>query len=95
MTDPSSTLNGRKSSSGEQAWDDRASIMPATQDTQLSGGGILLPRGTFAEMIHHMAQLPEEDRPGYVIAKADDRNYDADEAMKLASRPDFPPEGGG
>ena len=42
-----------------------------------------------------MAQLPEEDRPGYVIAKANDRNYDADAAMKLASRPDFPPEGAG
>lgn len=95
MTDPSSTLNGRKSSSGEQAWDDRASILPATQGTQLSCGGIPLLCGTFAERVRQMAQLPEEDRPGYVIAKADDRNYDADAAMKLASRPDFPPEGAG
>ena len=93
MTDHPGTFNGNSNSSGEQAWDDLASIMPATQDAQLSGGGIPLLRGTFAAMIRHIAQLPEADRHGYVIAKAGDRNYDADEAMKLASRPDFPPEG--
>ena len=49
-----------------------------------------LLRGTFAEMIRHIAQLPEGDRQGYVIQKAGDRTYRADEAMALASTPDFP-----
>ena len=95
MADHPSTFNGETNSSGKQAWDDRAQIMPASQDAQLSGGGVPLLRGTFAEMIRHMAQLPAEDRHGYVIAKAGDRNYDADEAMALASSPDFPAEGTG
>jgi hypothetical protein len=95
MTDHPSTFQGSTTNSGETAWDDRAAILPATQDAQLSGGGIPLLRGTFAEMIRHMAQLPEGDREGYVIEKAGDRSYSAQEAMELASRPDFPPEGSG
>lgn len=93
MSDHPSTFNGNTNSSGEEAWDDRASIVPATQDAQLPNGGIPLLRGTFAEMIRHMAQLPESDREGYVIQKAGDRTYTAKEAMTLASHPDFPAEG--
>ncbi len=95
MADHPSTFQGSSNSSGEQAWDDRAAIVPATQSEQLSGKGIPLLRGTFAEMIRHMAQLPEDDRQGYVIEKAGDRTYSAAEAMALASDPDFPAEGAG
>lgn len=90
MTDHPSTFQGSTAPSGELAWDDRASILPASQDAQLSGGGVSLLRGTFAEMIRHMTQLPEDERHGYVIEKAGDRAYSAEEAMALASHPDFP-----
>ncbi len=95
MTDHPSTFQGGTNTSGEQAWDDRATLMPATQGDQLAGGGVPLLRGTFAAMIRHLAQLPEEDRHGYVIAKAGDRTYSAEEAMALASEPGFPAEGSG
>lgn len=95
MTDRPSTFKGDTVLSGAQAWDDRAAIVPATQDAQLSDGGVPLLRGTFAEMIRHMAQLPDDDRQGYVIQKAGDRSYDADEAMGLATHPDFPAQGSG
>lgn len=93
MTDHPGTYKGNSEASGEEAWDDRAAILPATQDAQLSGGGVPLLSGTFAEMIRHIGQLPETDRYGYVIAKAGDRTYSADEAIALASRPDFPAQG--
>ncbi|MCZ8369332.1 MAG: hypothetical protein O9293_05090 [Porphyrobacter sp.] len=95
MTDYPSTFKGSTSNSGETAWDDLARIVSTDQSDKLDGGCIPLLRGTFAEMIRHMAQLPEGDRDGYVIEKAGDRSYSADEAMELASRPDFPPEGSG
>lgn len=89
MTDHPSTFNGSTTPSGEMAWDDRASIVPADQKAELDGGVPLL-RGTFAEMIRHMTQLPDAERGGYVIQKSGDRAYSADEAMALASDPDFP-----
>jgi hypothetical protein len=95
MTDHPSTFQGSTTHSGEAAWNDRASIIPAGQDGQLLGGGTSLLRGTFAEMIRHIARLPKDDRSGYVIEKAGDRTYSAEEAMALASRPDFPPEDSG
>jgi hypothetical protein len=95
MTDHPSTFKGNTAPSGSEAWEDRAAIVPAGQDSQLSGGGIPLLRGTFAEMIRHMARLPDGDRQGYVIAKAGDRSYSAEEAMALASHPDFPAQGPG
>lgn len=95
MTDHPGTFKGDTVPSGEQAWDDRAVIVPAAQDARLSGGGVPLLRGTFAEMVRHIAQLPEGDRQGYVIQKAGDRTYGADEAMALASTPDFPSQDSG
>ena len=90
MSDHPSTFQGDTNPSGTQAWDDRAVILPAVQDARIPDGGVPLLRGTFAEMIHRIALLPEEDRAGYVIEKAGDRTYTAAEAMALASRPDFP-----
>jgi hypothetical protein len=93
MTDHPSTFKGDTTNSGEHAWDDRASIVPAKQGAELSGGGVPMLRGSFAEMIRHLAMFPEEERAGYVIEKAGDREYSADEAMALASHPDFPAQG--
>jgi hypothetical protein len=90
MTDHPATFKGNTVASGEEAWDDRASIVPVQQDAQVDAGSVPLLRGTFAEMIRRIAQFPEHDRDGYVIEKAGDRTYNAEEAMALASRPDFP-----
>ena len=95
MADHPSTFGGHTNRSGAHAWDDRARIVPADQSEQLDGGGIPLLRGTFAEMVRHIAHLPEADREGYVIRKAGDRTYSAEEAMALASGSDFPSEGSG
>ena len=94
MSDHPSTFGSGTTPSGEQAWADRAAIVPANEGGQLSEG-VPIRRGTFAEMIRHLAQLPEGEREGYVIQKAGDRIYTAAEAMALASEPGFPAEGGG
>lgn len=94
MTDHPGTFKGNTVPSDEIAWEDRATIVPAQQDARIPGGGVPLMRGTFAEMIHRMAKLAEVDRGGYVIEKAGDRTYTAEEAMALASRPDFPAQDG-
>ncbi|WP_086607703.1 hypothetical protein [Erythrobacter donghaensis] len=88
MTDHPSTFNGDTLRSGEQAWDDRASIVTA------DAGAATLMRGSFAEMIRHIASMPEAERGNYVIRKAGDRVYTAAEAMALASSPGFPAQGG-
>lgn len=95
MTDHPSTFQGDTTASGEQAWNDRAAILPASQQAQVPGGGTPLLRGTFAEMIRHLARLPDEERDGDVIEKAGDRHYSAVEAMELASKPGFPSDGSG
>lgn len=91
MTDHPSTFGGNTARSGEQAWEDRAALVPAGEEAQVpGGGGVPLRRGTFAEMIRHIGTLPEAERQGYAIEKAGDRTYSAEEAMALASEPGFP-----
>ncbi|MFO6447479.1 hypothetical protein ACLBKU_10080 [Erythrobacter sp. NE805] len=95
MTDHPSIFGGTTTPSDEQAWDDRAAIVPAGQGALLPDGATPLASGTFAAMIRRLAQLPEAEREGYAIAKAGDRTYSAAEAMALASAPGFPAEGSG
>jgi hypothetical protein len=90
MADHPSTYKGTPVESGEHAWDDRAALhAKATSDGIVSGGNALM-RGTFAEMIRRLAEMPEETRDDYVIEKAGDREYSAAEALALASHEDFP-----
>ncbi|MDC8753464.1 hypothetical protein OIK40_02270 [Erythrobacter sp. sf7] len=95
MSDHPSTFRGETGDTGTTAWDDRASLHAADDSGGVLDGGSALQRGTFAEMIRHLAALPQETRQRYVIAKAGDRRYSADEAMALASRPDFPAQDAG
>ncbi len=91
MADHPSTFEGTPVKSGETAWKDRAALhAKATSDGVLSGGNAL-KRGTFAEMIRHLVEMPQEKRGDYVIEKMGDREYSAAEAEALASREDFPP----
>jgi hypothetical protein len=95
MSDHPSTYRGEAGTTGTTAWDDRASLHAADDAGGVLDGGSALQRGTFAEMIRHLAALPAETRQRYVIVKAGDRRYSADEAMALATRPDFPAQGTG
>lgn len=90
MSDHPSTYEGTPVNSGEHAWDDRAALhAKSTADGILSGANAL-KRGTFAEMIRTLNEMPREKRDEYVIEKAGDRKYSAAEAEALASREDFP-----
>lgn len=90
MSDHPSTFEGTPTQSGETTWEDRAALhAKATSDGILSGANAL-KRGTFAEMIRHLVEMPEEKRGDYVIEKLGDREYSAAEAQALASREDFP-----
>lgn len=90
MADHPSTSGGETLNTGETAWKDRAALHPADGADGVFDGGKALQRGTFAEMIRHLANMPAETRRNYAIVKAGDRRYSADEAMALASHPDFP-----
>ncbi|MEE4199174.1 hypothetical protein [Erythrobacter sp.] len=90
MADHPSTYDGTPVNSDEDAWNDRAALhSKATSDGVISGGNALR-RGTFAEMIRHVATLPADERDKYVIEKKGDREYTAAEAVALSERPDFP-----
>ena len=91
MPDHPSTFKGRTLETGEHAWEDRAALHRADDGDGVLDGANALRRGTFAEMIRHIAMLPEEDRAKYVIEKAGDREYSAEEAVELSQHPDFPP----
>ncbi|MEE4152525.1 MAG: hypothetical protein V2I27_00030 [Erythrobacter sp.] len=93
MADHPSTFNAESLRTGSHAWEDRAALHARNDGDGLLDGAKALRRGTFAEMIRHLAALPEEERRGYVIEKAGDREYSAQEAMALASHPDFPAKG--
>jgi len=90
MADHPSTYEGTPVKSGEHAWNDRAALHAKDDGDGVFDGAKALRRGTFAEMIRHVAMLPAEQRNKYVIEKAGDREYSAEEAVALASRPDFP-----
>ncbi len=93
MTDHPSTYDGTPVQSGLAAWDDHASLIPIESKDGLFARSNAVRSGTFAEMIRHIAALSEDEQQGYVIEKAGDREYTADEAIALAQRPDFPQRG--
>ena len=90
MADHPSTSGGETLNTGETAWNDAAALHSADDGSGLLRGTKALRSGTFAEMIRHIAMLPADQRDDYSIEKAGDRRYSADEAMALASHPDFP-----
>ena len=91
MSDHPSTYKGTPLETGELAWEDRAALHKADDGDGVFDAMKALRRGTFAEMIRHVAMLPEEERGKYVIEKAGDREYSAEEAVALSKRSDFPP----
>ena len=90
MSDHPSTYEGTPEKSGAMAWNDRAALHRKDDGDGIFDGANALNRGTFAEMIRHIVRLPEDERGKYVIEKAGDREYSADEAAMLSKRDDFP-----
>lgn len=90
MSDHPSTYKGRTLETGEHAWEDRAALHAKNDGDGVFDAMKALRRGTFAEMIRHVVALPESERGKYVIEKAGDREYSAEEAIALSKREDFP-----
>ncbi|QWC55765.1 hypothetical protein F7D01_00505 [Erythrobacter sp. 3-20A1M] len=90
MSDHPSTFDATPVNSDEDAWDDAAALHEADDGQGVLDSAKALRRGSFADMIRYLTRLPEEEREKYVIQKAGDRQYTADEAEGLAARPDFP-----
>ena len=90
MADHPTTFGAGPSEPARIDWDDRASI-----HRKDDGGGVLdgmkaLHRGTLAEMVALVRNMPESERGDYVIEKAGDHRLDTSEIMALAEREDFP-----
>ncbi|NBC88979.1 MAG: hypothetical protein GVX90_05750 [Alphaproteobacteria bacterium] len=90
MSDHPSTYGGTPEKSGETAWQDRAALHAVDDGDGIFDGAKAIRRGTFAEMIRHIAALPENERGRYLIEKSGDREYSAEEAIELSQRADFP-----
>lgn len=90
MTDHPSTFHGESTHDGTIEWNDSASVHRKDDGQGLLDGMKGLHRGTFAEMVALVANMPEDERGDFVIQKAGDHAFGAAEIMRLAARPDFP-----
>ena len=90
MSDHPTAFGDTPENPGAIAWDDRAALHRKDDGDGVLDGAKALRRGTFADIIRHLMLLPEESRGEYVIEKAGDREYSAEEALALSRRPDFP-----
>lgn len=93
MTDHPSTFRGGTTVTGGVNWDDRAAIHRRDDGQGLLDGMKALNRGTLAEMVQMIADMPESERGDYVIQKAGDHKLETAEIMALADREDFPGRG--
>lgn len=89
MADHPTTFRGEPAADAGVEWGDRAAIHRKDKEGVLSGMAAI-HRGTFAEMIAIIRSMTEADRAQFVIEKAGDRRYEAEEIMRLAARGDFP-----
>ena len=88
MTDHPSTYSADETHREGIQWDDRASIHKKDDGQGLLDGMKGLYRGSFAEMVRMLVSMPDRDE--FVIQKAGDRQFSADEAVALSNQPDFP-----
>lgn len=93
MSDHPSTFEGTPTGSARVEWEDRAALHRKDDGDGVLDGAKALRKGTFADMIRHLMLLPADERSSYVIEKAGDREYSADEATVLSEHPHFPRNG--
>jgi hypothetical protein len=77
-------------SDGEFDWNETGALHRSDD-----GGGVLhglkaVRHGTLAELVRHVASLPDEERRHYTILKSGDHRLSPGEIMALSRRPDFP-----
>lgn len=89
MDHPSTIGNPEDRTNGID-WNDRAALHLRGDSDGLLSELTAVRRGTFGELIAQMMALPQEERRKYVIEKAGDRQFGADEVTELAQRTDFP-----
>ncbi|MBT0668422.1 hypothetical protein HT136_08570 [Novosphingobium profundi] len=93
MSDNPSTIHGGEGAATGFAWNDSAELHKCED-----GGGLFhrfktLRRGTVAELIEFIMDIPEEKRPDYAIQKDGDRTFKYSEIVALYRRADFPKTG--
>jgi len=85
-----STFKAVRTHSEGIAWDDHASIHIKDDGQGLFDGLKGVHRGTLAQMVQMISNMPEDLRGKYVIQKAGDHKLGTAEIMSLAEREDFP-----
>ena len=90
MSDTPGTTQGNAGGASGFGWDDSAELHKCAD-----GGGLFhrfktIRRGTFAELIDFIMELPEEVREDYAIQKGGDRLFKIGDIRSLFRRPDFP-----
>ncbi|MFV0643464.1 MAG: hypothetical protein ACK5NN_03035 [Sphingomonadaceae bacterium] len=90
MTDHPTTFKGEDSNGNGVGWEDRASLHMANDGDGLLDGFKAVRRGSLAQMVHFVMDLPEEERTRYSIEKAGDHKLSYAEIAALADRDDYP-----
>ncbi|GGZ01108.1 hypothetical protein ACFSTD_08405 [Novosphingobium colocasiae] len=90
MTDTPGTVQGETGKPAGFGWGDAAELHKCAD-----GGGLFhrfktIRRGSFAELIRFVMDLPEDHQDEYAIQKEGDRLFKAGEIRTLSRRPDFP-----
>lgn len=88
--DHPSTIGNPNEHTSTMDWDDRAALHLVGDNDGLLADLTAVRRGTFGELIAQLMAMPQGERRKYVIEKAGDRQFGADEVAELAARADFP-----
>lgn len=94
MSDTPSTIKSGEGSPKGFGWNDSAELHKCED-----GGGLFhrfktIRRGTMAQLIHFVMELPEEKQQDYAIQKDGDRMFKVGEIRSLYRRADFPGDAG-
>ena len=89
MSSNPTTFQGESGGQPGPDWDDSASLL------KRESGGVAfnfqtIRRGTFAELITFVMNLPEAEQGDYAIQKSGDRRFEIGEIRSLHRREDFP-----
>lgn len=90
MSDNPTTFHGESGAPSGYGWNDTAELHKCAD-----GGGLFhrfktIRRGTLAELVDFVMDLPEERQVDYAIQKGGDHRLTIGEIRALFRRPDFP-----
>lgn len=88
MTNPT-TFQGESGGTGAIDWNDSSDLLKKG-DTGVGFQFKAIRRGSFAELIRFVLNLPESEQDDYVIQKSGDRQFGIADIRTLAASPDFP-----